>query len=92
MLSPIHIFIFIYHIAVFSLLCEAIVKSIYQNCRPLVMVENMKKKPVQLNIMLSLFCVESSHESHSVLSPIRCKVHSRLIPFEVESQSGLSPV
>ncbi len=41
---------------------EAIVKSLYQNCRPLVMVENMKKRPMQLNIMiLSHFCVESSH-------------------------------
>ncbi len=41
---------------------EAIVKSLYQNCRPLVMVENMKTKPMQLNIMiLSPFCVESSH-------------------------------
>ncbi len=43
---------------------EAIVKRKYQNCRPLVMVENMKKKPMQLNIMiLSPFYVESSHFS-----------------------------
>ncbi len=84
-LSPFYVesrsYSYSYHIAIFSLCMKPLWKA-YQT-RPLVIVENMKKKPMQLNIVLGPFCVES----HSGSSPIR-----GWVPFGIESHSRLSPI
>ncbi len=88
MLSPIHSHI---HITLLYSAYEAMVKSIP---RKTLVMENMNKKPMQLNIMLSPFCVESHFGEKSILGwVIRFGVESILgwVPFGIESIQGWVP-